>query len=79
MSKYKLENVLNLLQIAEQGFIYKLKKKNPDITEPEVKAKLAEWYLHRPGAEHGDGNGTPGDISLFDKERSLNTQQDAPE
>jgi len=67
MSEYKLTNFLNLMQIAENAFIYKLKKKFPDISETEIKKKLSEWYHDRPGAEHGDGCGTPVDISRFNR------------
>jgi len=51
----------------EQAFIYKLKKKNANITEQEIKEKIQAWYTTRPGAELGDGEGTPGEISRFNK------------
>jgi len=67
MTVYKMEIFLSLMEIVENGFVYKLKKKNPNITEEEIKEALQKWYLDRPGAELGDSYGEVGDISRFYK------------
>lgn len=62
-----MEIFLSLMEIVESGFVFKLKKKNPNITEAEIKEALQKWYLDRPGAELGDSYGEVGDISRFYK------------
>ena len=64
---YKLEIFLSLMEFAESAFIYKLKKKSPNLTEEEISYHLQRWYLDRPGAELGDAYGEVGDISRFYK------------
>ena len=64
--QFKLQIVSQLLEIAERAFVYKLTKRNPKLTEPEVQAAIRNWYATRPGAEHGDGVGVPGDPRRFD-------------
>lgn len=63
----KMQVVEELLQIGKRAFLYKLKQQHPDWTAAQVEVALKDWYLHRPGAEHGDGDGVPGDISRFFK------------
>jgi hypothetical protein len=36
-----------------------LRRRHPDISEGHVERLLGEWLRRRPGAEHGDGVGTP--------------------
>jgi hypothetical protein len=36
-----------------------LRRRNPDATEEELEHLLRAWLSERPGAEHGDGVGTP--------------------
>ena len=67
MKKNNLNIFLDLMQIVENGFIYKLKKRNPEISDDEIKEEVKKWYLDRPNAEFGDGNGEVGDISRFFK------------
>lgn len=66
-SNSKLQIVANLLDMAERAFVYKLSKRYPDLTEAEIKSAIKTWYATRPGAEHGDGVGVPGDLSRFDR------------
>ena len=41
----KLEILIELMQIAESAFVYKLKKKNPNISQKEIEDKICAWYL----------------------------------
>jgi hypothetical protein len=63
----KFANVLELINVAERAFVYKLKKKDPDISEEAVQLAVRNWYQERPGAELGDADGVPGDIRRFEK------------
>ncbi len=44
------------LRIQEQNF----RRSHPHATEAEIEELVAAWLQHRPGAEHGDGEGRPG-------------------
>jgi Rv0078B-related antitoxin len=61
----KFAVVLELLELAERAFIYKLKRNRPNITDLEIEEEVEKWYRHRPGAEFGDGEGVPGDPKRF--------------
>ncbi len=63
----KLQIVAQLLDIAERAFVHKLLKRHPDMIEADVKSAIRNWYATRPGAEHGDGVGVPGDPKRFDQ------------
>jgi len=67
MSSKKLNIFLDLMQIVEQGFIFKLKKKQPDITAEEIKKEVQKWYLSRPNEQYDDKYWRKGDISRFNK------------
>ncbi len=64
---YPLEIFLELQEIVENAFIYKLKKKNPSISEESIKKAVTDWYHIREGAENGDAEGTVGDIRRFNR------------
>ncbi len=36
-----------------------LRRRHPQMTDAEIDAALEAWLLERPGAEWGDGEGTP--------------------
>ncbi len=59
--------VLELLEIAERAFVYKLTKRRPTISEQEIETALRDWYAQRPGASLGDGVGVPGDRRRFQR------------
>lgn len=63
----KFEVILELIELAERAFVFKLKKDNPLITPSEIEEAVRAWYLDRPGAPLGDGVGEPGDISRFNQ------------
>lgn len=62
----KFELIVELLELSERAFLYKLKKRKPDLSPDQIKEELRNWYQTRPGAEHGDGVGVPGNPSRFD-------------
>lgn len=61
----KFEIILELVELGERAFVYKLKKSNPHISTTEIEEAVRGWYQDRPGAEQGDGVGVPGDIGRF--------------
>ncbi len=65
--RLKFQIILELIALSERAFLYKLKRKNSALSEAQAQESLKEWYKLRPGAEHGDGEGVPGDASRFDK------------
>lgn len=67
MPNNRLNIFLDLMQIVERGFIFKLRAKNPGISEEDVRAEVNKWYMQRPGAEQGDSDDEPGDVSRFYK------------
>lgn len=68
----KFANVMELINLAERAFIYKLKRKHPEMPDEDVRLAIRNWYQDRPGAELGDAEGMPGDIRRFDP---LNDEQ----
>jgi hypothetical protein len=57
----KFQMIFELQELAERAFIHKLREQDPDISEDDIKDNLDRWYKIRPGAEFGDGDGTPVD------------------
>lgn len=37
-----------------------IRARRPDASDHEIDAELADWLATRPGAEFGDGDGSPG-------------------
>lgn len=56
----RMELTFDLYEAAEQMMRQNLIRRNPDATEEEILEGLQEWLRRRPGAEHGDGEGRPG-------------------
>jgi hypothetical protein len=50
---------LDLHALSEKMLRQKLRAKLPDASEADLDAKTGEWLARRPGAEHGDAEGTP--------------------
>jgi hypothetical protein len=50
---------LDLFDLAERMLRQKLRRKHPEATSVEIDAMVTRWLEHRPGAEHGDGEGVP--------------------
>lgn len=55
----RMEIAFDLAEAAEQMKRLSLKRQSPASTEEEIEQAIREWYSHRPGAEHGDGDGVP--------------------
>jgi hypothetical protein len=56
----RMENAFDLYRTAEQMMRQNLRRRNPAATESEIDEGVREWLHRRPGAEHGDGVGRPG-------------------
>lgn len=67
MASNKLQIFLDLMQIVENGFIFKLKQKNPDISQKEIIELVNQWYLARPELGFDNPDCEKGDISRFRK------------
>jgi len=50
---------LDLFDLAERMLRQKLRRKHPEATGADIDVMVGRWLEHRPGAEHGDGEGTP--------------------
>lgn len=55
----RLEQALELADLAEEMMRLKLRRDHPAASEEEIEHLLDEWFLDRPGAEHGDAEGIP--------------------
>ena len=55
----RLKLALDLMDFGIEMMRSNLRRSNPDATDVEITALLAAWLRDRPGAEHGDGVGTP--------------------
>lgn len=51
---------IELLDAAETLLRQRLKREHPAWSEAEIEQEIDRWYSTRPGAEYGDGEGTPG-------------------
>jgi Rv0078B-related antitoxin len=47
--------VLELHEFAVEQMRANLRRRMPGASSEELEEALAEWSMHRPGAEHGDG------------------------
>lgn len=56
----RMEIAFDLYETAEQMMRQNLRRRNPEATEQEIETGIREWLRRRPGAEHGDGVGRPG-------------------
>jgi hypothetical protein len=53
----RFELALELCELAESMLREKLRRANPAISVAELEAKVDAWFMQRPGAELGDGEG----------------------
>ncbi len=53
----RLEEALELADLAEEMLRLKLRRTHPAASDAEIERLIDEWYLSRPGAEHGDTEG----------------------
>jgi hypothetical protein len=57
--KEKLEEALELADLAERMVRERLRREHPGASEAEIESRVEAWLLVRPGAEHGDAVGLP--------------------
>jgi hypothetical protein len=55
----RLEQALELAELAEEMLRLKLRRSHPHATDAEIDGLVDAWYLSRPGAEAGDADGRP--------------------
>ncbi len=53
----RMEETFDLCDAAEDMKAMDLLRKNPEMTESDLRAALDSWRIHRPGAEMGDAPG----------------------
>jgi hypothetical protein len=56
----RFQVVLDLAAAGEAMMRQNLRRRFPDAPDDEIERRLTEWFLTRPGAEHGDGAGRLG-------------------
>lgn len=58
----RFQATLDLFEAGEQMMRQNLRRRYPEAGDEEIEQRLLEWFLHRPGAEHGDCEGRPIDL-----------------
>lgn len=53
----RLRLALDLYRTGEKLMRQRLRREPPDLSEPEIEARLLAWLQERPGAEFGDACG----------------------
>lgn len=61
----KFRVVSELQRLGERAFIHKLKNKRPDISDSEIVAEIARWYLTKIDAAPEEGLVRRADLSGF--------------
>jgi hypothetical protein len=56
----RLQIAFELLKVAERMLRHRLRRENPGLSDEAIEERVAAWYATRPGAPHGDGEGTVG-------------------
>lgn len=56
----KMRVTLDLFETALDLQRQNLRRRHPAATEEAIQRLLDAWLQHRPGADHGDGEGCPG-------------------
>ena len=55
----RFQLALALDDFSERMLRLRLRRKHPEAPAAEIDAMIGLWRVQRPGAEHGDGEGTP--------------------
>jgi hypothetical protein len=55
----RIRLTFELVELSEAMLCQRLRRERPGISETEIETLLIEWRQRRPGAEHGDAEGTP--------------------
>jgi len=56
----RMRLAFELSDLADAMFRQRLRRDRPALMEAEIEALVDAWRQRRPGAEHGDAQGTPG-------------------
>ena len=54
----RLELALQLFDLGVEMLRARLRREQPDAGDEEIERQVQRWLRHRPGAEHGDAEGT---------------------
>jgi hypothetical protein len=57
--RVRFQTALALFDLAQRMMTQNLRRKHPAATEAEIEAHVRAWLQRRPGAEHGDADGSP--------------------
>lgn len=63
----KMRITLDLAETATRIQRQNLRRRFPNATEEEIEERVIAWLRHRPGTEHGDAEGRPGNRSFEGK------------
>jgi Rv0078B-related antitoxin len=55
----RLRLALDLFQAGEEMMRQTLRRQHPELSGPEIEARVVAWLQERPGAEFGDAPGIP--------------------
>ena len=55
----RLRLALDLYLTGEELMRQQLRREHPELSAPEIEARLVKWLRERPGAELGDAPGRP--------------------
>lgn len=55
----RLRTALDLFEAGVALMRQSFRRRYPEESEPEIRARVGRWLQTRPGAEHGDGPGRP--------------------
>ena len=58
----RFRTALALFDVAVRMKRQNLRRKHPTASDAEIEAWVREWLLRRPGAEHGDADGTRSEL-----------------
>jgi hypothetical protein len=61
----RLQVAVELADLAEEIMRANLRRRHPRATDDEIEDMLVAWYAERPGAEHGDAEGRPVDLTKW--------------
>lgn len=61
----RLQLTLEMFEFGVELKAAKLRRDHPDATPAQIEQMLEDWLAHRPGAEHGDGDGAPMPLDRF--------------
>ena len=61
----RFQLTLDLFDLSVGMLRQKLHREHPEADEAEIESKVREWLRHRPGAEHGDGEGRSIELPRF--------------